>query len=138
MRWSGGLRMSEQRKLATIMAVDVAGYSRAAEVDERAAAQAVSRVRAAIDDAIALNGGRVFNTAGDGFMIEFSSAPGGVAAARALLTLVRERAATVAHRVTPGRRHRHGQRRPARPRRQHRSAPYADGGAELRRAQPGC
>ncbi len=84
--------MSEQRRLATIMAVDVAGYSRAAERDDRAAAEAVSRVRAAIDEAIAPNGGRVFNTAGDGFMIEFASAPAGVAATRALLTLVRERA----------------------------------------------
>src|SRR5215468_7088360 len=91
MRLAGDRRMSEQRRLATIMAVDVAGYSRAAELDEHAAAEAVSRVRAAIDAAIAPNGGRIFNTAGDGFMIEFSSAPAGVAAARALLTLVRER-----------------------------------------------
>jgi TolB-like protein len=74
------------------MAVDVAGYSRAAEVDERAAADAVARVRLAIDEAIAPGHGRVFNTAGDGFMVEFSSAPAGVAAARVLLTTVRERA----------------------------------------------
>ena len=33
--------MAEQRKLATIMAVDVAGYSHAAETDEAAAADAV-------------------------------------------------------------------------------------------------
>ncbi|MFZ2031528.1 MAG: adenylate/guanylate cyclase domain-containing protein [Vitreimonas sp.] len=83
--------MSEQRKLATIMAVDVAGYSRAAEADDRAAAEAVSRVRAAIDEAIAPNGGRVFNTAGDGFMVELPAASSGVAAAQALLALVRER-----------------------------------------------
>ena len=37
-------------------------------------------MRAAIDDAIAPHGGRVFNTAGDGFMIEFSSPLSGVAA----------------------------------------------------------
>lgn len=84
--------MSEQRKLATIMAVDVAGYSRAAEVDDRAAAEGVTRVRAAIDEAIAPNGGRVFNTAGDGFMIEFPAATSGVAAARNLLALVQDRA----------------------------------------------
>lgn len=83
--------MPEQRKLATIMAVDVAGYSKAAEVDDSAAAEAVTRIRAAIDDAIAPNNGRVFNTAGDGFMIELPAAASGVAAARALLTLVRER-----------------------------------------------
>lgn len=84
--------MPEQRKLATIMAVDVAGYSKAAEVDDGAAAEAVTRIRAAIDDAIAPNNGRVFNTAGDGFMIELPAASSGVAAAQTLLKLVRERA----------------------------------------------
>ncbi len=74
------------------MAVDVAGYSRAAEADERAAAEAVGRVRAAIDEVIAPSNGRVFNTAGDGFMIEFPAATSGVAAARALLTTISERA----------------------------------------------
>ncbi len=74
------------------MAVDVAGYSAAAEVDDRGAAEAVARVRATIDEAIAPNNGRIFNTAGDGFMIELPAASSGVAAAQALLTLVRERA----------------------------------------------
>jgi class 3 adenylate cyclase len=63
--------MAEQRKLATIMSVDVAGYSRAAEADDGAAAASVTRLRAALEAAIAPNNGRIFNTAGDGFMIEF-------------------------------------------------------------------
>ncbi len=83
--------MAEQRKLATVMAVDVAGYSRAAELNESAAVAAVADVSKAIDDAIAPNAGRVFNTAGDGFMIEFPAAAAGVTAANALLALVRER-----------------------------------------------
>lgn len=83
--------MAEQRRLATIMAVDVAGYSAAAEIDDGAAAAAVAGVRDAINEAIAPNGGRVFNTAGDGFMIEFPAAASGVASANALLTLVRAR-----------------------------------------------
>ena len=77
--------MTERRKLATIMAVDVAGYSRAAEADESAAAEAVARLRASIEEIIASFGGRVFNTAGDGVMIEFPAATAGVQAAVKLL-----------------------------------------------------
>ncbi len=83
--------MPEQRKLATIMGIDIAGYSHAAEVDDSAAAEAVSRVRAALDGVVAPNQGRIFSTAGDGFMIEFPAAASAVAAARALLALVCER-----------------------------------------------
>ena len=77
--------MSEQRKLATIMAIDVAGYSRAAEQDDRAAAATVKQTRAAIDAVVEPMGGRVFNTAGDGFMIELPTASAGVDAATLLL-----------------------------------------------------
>jgi len=78
--------MVEQRKLATIMAVDVAGYSRAMEVDDGAAAEAVGDLRRAIEDIIAPFGGRIFNTAGDGFMIEFPAASSGAQAALKLLS----------------------------------------------------
>lgn len=77
--------MSEQRKLATILAVDVAGYSRAAEADDAAAAAAVTALRHSIEEIIADHGGRIFNTAGDGFMIEFPAASSGVEAAMTLL-----------------------------------------------------
>lgn len=77
--------MSEQRKLTTIMAVDVAGYSRAAEADESAAADTVRRVRSVIDEIVAPLGGRIFNTAGDGFMVELPTASAGVEAATQLL-----------------------------------------------------
>jgi adenylate cyclase len=76
----------EQRKLATIMSVDVAGYSRAMEVDDGAAAEAVGDLRRAIEDIIAPFGGRIFNTAGDGFMIEFPAASSGAQAALKLLS----------------------------------------------------
>lgn len=82
--------MTDQRKLVTIMALDVAGYSRASEKDDSAMAAAVGRLRSVIADAIAPHGGRVFNTAGDGFMIEFSSAISAVAAAQALLAAIAE------------------------------------------------
>ena len=83
-------RMNEQRKLVTIMALDVAGYSRASEKDDSAMVAAVGRLRTVIADAIAPHGGRVFNTAGDGFMMEFSSALSAVAAAQALLVATSE------------------------------------------------
>ncbi len=77
--------MPEQRKLTTIMAVDVAGYSHAAETNESAAADAVATVRAAIETIIAPLAGRIFNTAGDGFMCELPTASAGVEAATQLL-----------------------------------------------------
>lgn len=78
--------MVAQRKLATIMSVDVAGYSRAAELDDGAAAEAVGTLRRAIEDVIAPFDGRIFNSAGDGFMIEFPVASSGAQAALKLLS----------------------------------------------------
>lgn len=72
------------RKLAAIMSIDVAGYSAMSEVDESEALALVARVRAAIDAIVQSHGGRVFNTAGDGFMLEFASASGALSAAEIL------------------------------------------------------
>jgi adenylate cyclase len=77
--------MAEQRKLATIMAIDVAGYSHAAETDEAAAAGAVRHMRGAIEAIVAPLGGRIFNSAGDGFMVELPTASAGVEAATQVL-----------------------------------------------------
>ena len=77
--------MPETRRLATILALDVAGYSEAAEQDDSAAAEAVRRLRAVIVEIVAPFGGRIFSSAGDGFMLEFHSAIAGVQAAVALL-----------------------------------------------------
>jgi adenylate cyclase len=75
-----------RKRLTTILALDVAGYSRATERDDAAAAGGVHALRIAIAEVITPLGGRVFNTAGDGFMLEFPSAASGVQAAMALLT----------------------------------------------------
>jgi adenylate cyclase len=77
--------MAETRRLATILSLDVAGYSRAAERDDAAAAEAVRRVRAMIAEVATPFGGRIFSSAGDGFMLEFPAATAGVQAALALL-----------------------------------------------------
>ncbi len=82
--------MTENRKLATILSLDVAGYSHAAELNDRAAAEGVRKVRAMIVEVANPLGGRVFSSAGDGFMLEFPSATAGV---RAAIALLRESAA---------------------------------------------
>lgn len=76
------------RKLAAIMSIDIVGYSALAEVDEAEAARAVAAVREALDKVAAKQGGRIFSTAGDGFMIEFASAAGALAAVEDFWTSV--------------------------------------------------
>jgi adenylate cyclase len=70
-----------ERKLAAIMAIDLVGYSAMSEADEAEAVSTVARLRAALDQVARTQGGRIFNTAGDGFMLEFPSASGALAAA---------------------------------------------------------
>ena len=66
--------MAETRKLAAILAADVAGYSRLAGFDEE---RTLARLRALrsdlIDPTIALHHGRVVKHTGDGVLIEFRS-----------------------------------------------------------------
>jgi TolB-like protein len=72
------------QKLATIMSIDVAGYSERTEIDQARSASEVSALRAKLEVLAAHQHGRVFNTAGDGFMLEFPSAANAVALADAL------------------------------------------------------
>ena len=66
--------MAETRKLAAILAADVAGYSRLAGADED---RTLARLRALrsdlIDPTIALHHGRVVKRTGDGILVEFRS-----------------------------------------------------------------
>ena len=66
--------MAETRKLAAILAADVAGYSKLAGADEE---RTLARLRALrsdlIDPTIALHHGRVVKRTGDGVLIEFRS-----------------------------------------------------------------
>jgi adenylate cyclase len=66
--------MSENRKLAAILAADVVGYSRLASADED---RTLARLRALrsdlIDPAIAVHNGRVIKRTGDGALVEFRS-----------------------------------------------------------------
>ena len=69
------------RKLATIVALDVAGYSARTEADEAGTTAEVAALRPVIEGIATARGGRVFNTAGDGFMLEFASSLAAVEAA---------------------------------------------------------
>lgn len=62
------------RKLAAIVSVDIAGYSALTERDGAAAHAQVAALRERADAIAADFGGRIFNTAGDGVMLEFVSA----------------------------------------------------------------
>jgi len=62
-----------ERRLATIMALDVVGYSAKMGVCEARTLAQLSFLKRLIEDRIANGGGRMFATAGDGFLLEFSS-----------------------------------------------------------------
>ena len=62
--------LAETRKLAAILAADVAGYSRLAGADEE---RTLARLRALRSDLIAVHHGRVVKRTGDGIIIEFRS-----------------------------------------------------------------
>jgi len=63
-----------QRKLTTILAADVEGYSRLMHADEEATLKTLGEYREIIDGLIARHDGRVFSTGGDSVLAEFGSA----------------------------------------------------------------
>ena len=74
--------MTETRKLAAILAADVAGYSRLTGADEEGTLARIRALRSElIDPAISANRGRVANTAGDSILVEFVSVVDAVRAA---------------------------------------------------------
>ena len=66
--------MTTTRRLAAILADDVAGYSRLIGADEAGTLDRLRTIRAEmIDPAIATHHGRLVKTTGDGLLVEFSS-----------------------------------------------------------------
>src|SRR5438067_13658118 len=64
----------EQRRLTTIVAADVAGYSRLTGADEEGTMRRLRALRAElIERAIEAHRGRVFKTTGDGILAELAS-----------------------------------------------------------------
>ena len=67
------MKQPVERRLAAILAADVAGYSRLMGADEAGTARALREHRAAADPLIAMHGGRIVKTTGDGMLVEFPS-----------------------------------------------------------------
>ena len=82
---------STTRRLAAVLAADVAGCSRLMGADEVGTVQALREHRATADPLIAQHDGRIVKTTGDGFLIEFSSVVGTVECALGLQRLAAER-----------------------------------------------
>jgi adenylate cyclase len=65
----------QQRRLAAILAADVAGYSRLMAVDEAGTLARLKQLRAeVIEPAVSQFGGQIVGSAGDSLLIEFASA----------------------------------------------------------------
>lgn len=73
-----------ERKLAVILAGDVAGYSRLVATNEEEALATLATYNATIGDLVSEHGGRIFGSAGDSVVAEFQSAVQGVRAAVAI------------------------------------------------------
>ena len=85
-----------QRRLAAIVAAEVAGYSRLMRLDEEGTMAAWwSYRRDVVDPIVADHGGRVVKLTGDGFLAEFSSATDAVSAAVAMQSEIASRVADV-------------------------------------------
>lgn len=83
------------RRLAAIVIADVVGYTRLMELDDTRTFAALGAIRSeVIDPAIVSHGGRIVQTAGDGWLAEFPSA---LAALRSSIQIQREMAKRNAH-----------------------------------------
>ena len=80
--------MTQTRRLAAIMAVDVVGYSRLMGDDEAGTARGVRGHREAAKPILASLGGRIVKTMGDGLLMEFPSVVAAVECAIAIQKLM--------------------------------------------------
>ena len=84
-----------KRRLAAILAADIAGYSRLMGADELGTARALREHREALDPIVASHGGRIVKTMGDGLLVEFPSVVAAVECAVAVQKLMAERNADI-------------------------------------------
>jgi adenylate cyclase len=90
-----------ERRLAAVLAADVAGYSRLMGADEVGTLQALkAHRRELIDPSIAAFKGRIVKTTGDGMLVEFPSAVDAVTCAIAVQAKMLERNASAAQKIT--------------------------------------
>ena len=79
------------RRLAAIVAADVAGYSRLMGLDEVGTARALREHRKVTDALVAKHGGRLVKTTGDGVLLEFASVVDAVECAVAIQAVMAQR-----------------------------------------------
>jgi TolB-like protein len=85
-----------ERRLAAILAADVAGYSRLMGADEEGTLAALKACRAElIAPRVAEHGGRIVKTTGDGALVEFASAVDAVRCAMQIQRIMSKRNATI-------------------------------------------
>jgi adenylate cyclase len=85
-----------ERRLAAILAADVAGYSRLMGADEEGTLAELKTLRKTlVDPIIAAHRGRIVKTTGDGILIEFASAVGATRGAVELQRSMAEQNAAV-------------------------------------------
>jgi len=89
--------MTATRRLAAILAADVAGYSRLIGADEGGTLRGLKTIQIElIDPKIAAHNGRLVKTTGDGFLVEFSSVVDALRCAVEIQCEMAERNAVVA------------------------------------------
>jgi adenylate cyclase len=86
------------RRLAAILAADIAGYGRLMHEDEAATVHDLKAHQAVILPLIGRHGGRIIDTAGDGILAEFPSVIGATECAVEIQTVMAHRNETVAER----------------------------------------
>src|SRR5215470_15895274 len=79
------------RRLAAIVAADVAGYSRLMGLDEVGTARTLREHRKVTDALVAKHGGRIVKTTGDGVLLEFASVVDAVECAVAVQAVMAQR-----------------------------------------------
>ena len=84
--------MTPTRRLAAILAADVAGYSRLMGADEEGTLERLKALRRELlDPKIAAHRGRIVKTTGDGLLVEFASVVDAVRCAVAVQQAMPER-----------------------------------------------
>ena len=88
--------MSQNRRLAAILAADLAGYSRLIGADESGTLQRLKAIRdELIDPMLATHHGRLVKTTGDGLLVEFGSVVDGLRCATEIQAGMAERNTSV-------------------------------------------
>ena len=80
-----------ERKIAVIFATDVVGYSKSVEKNEEQTIKNFRACKKILEDLFKEHDGRIFNTAGDSVLAEFSSAVSAVICATEFQRLLKER-----------------------------------------------